>query len=224
VPLFDQEKSGTPIETRQGASAAGATFGDLFRGAPFETRGKFGQTIRGNQPANLEDVFGRLQDIIGRLGSSAVSDTLGFDPHQLNTFGAFEDLLAGGSTLDAALRPFEERETARQVGGLNESLGALGGRFSRNARDAEIELRGELGNQFARRRAEDFREGQGIQLQGLSTLLNSMLGAQSTSGSQTLALLDAITRYLSPGDSFIQQGLFPSLIEAGGKIGSAAAA
>jgi hypothetical protein len=210
MPLTDKERSGTPLETRKGARKAGKSFASLFSGPG------------GEGAVGLEDVFSRLQDIMGRNQARGVSDAFGFNPQLLQLGPALESQISDPqSGLDAALRPFEQRALAQGTAQLRETFGGQGGRFSDNLGRAQSQLTGELANQGARTRAENFFQGQQSQLAGLNTALNAILGAGAQSQQGTQGLLGMIANFLQPSDSFIQQGLIPGLIQAGGRIGAA---
>jgi hypothetical protein len=151
-------------------------FGRERSGTPIETRGATSDMARMFQ-----------QMIRSQMGS-------GFQPGRQG-IDAAADITAG---FGEAMRPFEDRETARQVAGMREMFGTAGGRFGSSILQGETELRGELGNQFARARLE-------AMLQALAPVL----GAEQ----QQLATMAG---FLAPGAPQFQQGIFGDLLGAGG--------
>ncbi len=176
--LFGGEVSGTPIETRAGTSRIAN-----------ELTGAGGS----------------------RLVSGATRGALGFGPEGIGIEAAVQRLLADPSDrlmgLFAALEPFERRTTNRAIESTRGSFGRLGGRFSENILEAEGQVQGELGAQFARTREEALLQAQAQQSQALAVILQGLLGARG----QTLD-------FFSPGAPNFQEGFFGDLIAAGGNI------
>lgn len=196
--LMGKEISGTPIESRRTARGADDLFSQFLTGM-----------LRG----------GGLTP--GRLGAESFSNLLDFNLGDLNLGGAASDLLADPrsqtSGLFAALQPFEAEETSRQVSGLRNAFGTVGGRFSRNLAEGEGALRSRLAGEFARNREQAILQANQQRLGAFNTIIQAALQGDQNA----LQLLSIITSFGSPGQPGFQQGLLPSLISAGGNIAAA---
>lgn len=191
--LMGGERSGTPVETR-GASA------DLAK--LFQQMIQSGGLTGGGPDA-------------GRMSSESWMNMLGFDPTALGLSDAIvQGLKPPGAALGAALEPFEARETSRQVGGLRDMFGTMGGRFSRNLGSAEGELRSGLAQGFDRVRAESELEGMGMRNNFIAQLLGLNQQQQQNSNQR----LGIASQFLQPGAPVITEGLLPGLIGAGGNL------
>lgn len=186
--LFGQEVSGTPLETR------GAT-GELGRRIQMGVRGGF--------------------DPFSSIRRSTVREILGFDPEEIGAASAARAALADPtdttSGLFRALEPFEERTVGRQVGGLRNMFGTLGGRFSRNLASAEGGLRGRLAEGFARTREQSLLQAGALRNQALA----SLLGLTTTAGQQGLG---NILQFAAPGRPNFQEGIAGDILGAAGNL------
>jgi len=143
---------------------------------------------------------------------------LGFDPSTIGFESAATSALADPTDVTAglfrALRPFEERytnqATTEQVG----AFGQLGGRFSRNALDADTRLRGELGNQFEVARQNALLTANEQRNNALAALLTAVANAGQVGNQRTANYLS----FLSPGSPNWQTGIMGDLIEAAGNV------
>lgn len=149
-------------------------------------------------------------------------DLLGFDPSTIGFESAAESALADPTDVTAglfrAMEPFEQELTERSVTEQGGQFGQLGGRFSRNAVDADTRLRGRLGAEFARSREQALIQAAAQRNQALTSLLNAVSGAQQV-GNQRMA---SYLNFLSPGAPNYQQGVLQDLIGAGGNIAASA--
>lgn len=140
-----RERSGTPLETREAARAAGDVSRDFFR---------FLQSGTGVDPR---------------------ASLLGFDPTGIGAQQAAQAVLVDPADrlrgLFSALEPFERAETQRQVAGLREMFGAAGGRFSTGAGRAEAGLRSDLGSRFAVNREQALLSANAQRINALASLL-----------------------------------------------------
>jgi len=200
--LGDKEKSGTPQET-QGAAAG---LGNILQA--------FFTNPAGNQGLPFQ-----------RNRTEALTSLLGFDPAELDIEGSIRSAIAdpGDVTSDlfSALEPFEARETDRQITGLREMFGTLGGRFGRNVGQAEGTARAELAEGFARNRAQQTIPAM-LQAQGQrNNALFSLLGAIQGGDQNNLQSLGQFIQFLNPGAPFIQEGLGGKLLSAGGAAAGA---
>lgn len=202
MPLGDKEVSGTPLETRGATENLGQILQNFFRNP------------------------GQSQGLpFGRQRSEALGGTFGFDVGDLDIEGALRSALGDPadvtSGLFEALEPFERRETERQVAGLREMFGTLGGRFGRNVGQAEASTRAELAEGFARNRAQQtipaMLQATGQRNQAISSLLQALQGGAAIE-SQSLG---QILQFLSPGGPNIQQGAISNIL---GGAGAAAGA
>lgn len=181
--LFGGEVSGTPLETRGGTEEIG---GNLLAGG------------------------GRLQSGAGRgLGLTGGVENLGIEQTVQRLLANPADQLRG---LFAALEPFEERQTEEAVSGVRSGFGRLGGRFSRNAEDAEIRTRAELASTQTRDREGRILEANQLQSQMLAQLFQALLGERG----QTLG-------FFQPGAPNFREGVLGDLIRAGGNVAANAA-
>jgi len=196
-----RELSGTPKETRAGTQELANLFRSMFGGGPEGL-------VEGLAPFT-------------RLGSQSFQSMYGVDPSMLGIGEIAQELLAHPEDLTAGLFrsmvPFEERETSRQVAGLREMYGTMGGRFSRNLMQGESELRGELGGQFARERQRALLEAGGQRAQTLLGLMNQMQASQAM-GQQGLGM---IMDFFRPGAPVYQEAMLPYLIAAAGRVAAA---
>ena len=199
MSLTDQEVSGTPVETRGGAAGLGEILRNFFA-----------------NPTGQEGLP------FGRQRAAGASGAFGFDVGDLNieealrsALGDPADVTAG---LFAALEPFERRETERQVTGLREMFGTLGGRFSRNVGQAETRQRAELAEGFARNRAQQtipaMLQATGQRNQAINSILQALLGGAGIE-SQSLG---QFLQFLQPGAPNIQQGALGQILGAGGAL------
>lgn len=217
-----KEKSGTPKETRRATSILGDEISRELVGAP-NTGGidrLYGGSLEGFE-----------EDVLGRLTTSAQHNLLGFGPGDIPLTEAVAAALADPTDvtegLFRSLQPFEERETARQVGGQREAFGGLGGRFSRNLLSAESMLRGELASGFARERYNKLLEAGALRNQAVANVQNALLGA----GAQAVQVGTAgaglrnqragqLLQFLQPGAPIYDPGLLPGLLSAGATLGA----
>lgn len=183
--LLGHETSGTPLETRGGTSRIA---GELLR------------MLSGQETG------------LGRLATESAMNNLGFDPAVLGIEGAarraLEDPASSTRGYFASLEPFERRQVDQNVAGLRGSFGQLGGRFSRNASEAEALLRGELANQFTRTRQEGLLAANAQQQDFLGNLLALLQGSQQNA----LAERDQILRFFAPGAPGYQEGALGDVI------------
>lgn len=143
---------------------------------------------------------------------------LGFDPGTIGLEPAVTSSLIDPSDTTAglfkSLIPFEQRLTEEATTTQAGQFGQLGGRFSRNAVDADTRLRGELGSQFERARQEALITANAQRNQAIANILNSIASAQSV-GNQRLA---TYLNFLQPGAPNFQQGIFGDILGAAGNI------
>lgn len=191
--LLGGESSGTPIETRSGSQDLAKLFQSMIGS---------GEILGGG----------------GRMSSDAWMNMLGFDPNQAGLDDSITRALmpVGAQTSDLfqALMPIEQQQTNAQVSGLREMFGAVGGRFGRNAADAEATLRSELASGFAGNRANATLAASGQQQNFIANLLQSM----NQSRSNSFTPLSIAAQFLQPGAPIIKEGMLPSLIGAGGNL------
>lgn len=188
--LFGGEVSGTPIETRGATQATGDRLGTSV------ARGDF--------------------DPFSRARSEAIMSLLGFNPDDLDLGDVIDRSLADPSDRTAglfkSLVPFEERQTQENVEDLRSGFSALGGRFSANAAAAETDLRGTLAAEFERNRESALLEAQGQQNQALNSLFSALLGG----GQLGQEGVNALLRFLQPGQPNFQQGIAGDALGAAG--------
>lgn len=205
--LFGGEQSGTPIETREAATGIGGTTSELFGGG-----------------ATIEEIMARLQSTT-RLGGDAAQGILGLNPQNLGIEETIQGLLAspGDRTkgLFAAMEPFEARETERQVGGLREAFGSVGGRFSRNLLEGETELRTELAQGFGLQRQQGLLEAAGIQVDTLRTVFQGLLQSAQQGSSEAVNILGILTGHASAGAPTQTTGIVPGLVGVGAGVAGA---
>lgn len=222
-------KSGSPVETRGAAGAAGSTFEDLFS-EPGDPRTIFGQELSTTQAIDFDTFIERLAEAAGRLTQSATQNVLGFDPNSLGFEDSARTALSAGrfdlSDLFRSLQPFEDRERDLTISGVRNAFGTAGGRFSRNLSEAEGFTRASLADQFARRRQEiaelSFRDAEARRLQALDIIGGQRNQAAQIGGSQQQQLLATILRFLQPQGSVEDPGFLPGLLQAGATVGGAA--
>lgn len=190
--LLGKEVSGTPMETRGGASAAGSSIQDFFQGT-------------GPNP------FARGQ-------GDAIMALLGFDPSAMGMEGAVSaglrdpaDVTRG---LFASLEPFERRTTDNAVAENRDIFGSLGARFSPNLMNSEHQLRGELANQFATVRERSLLDANAQRNQ----FATGILGAQNQAGAISTEQIGRLLQFLSPGSPGFQPGILGDLIGGAGNI------
>lgn len=181
--LLGKEVSGTPLETR---------------GATSQFAGLISRAMGGDKGA-LSPFTGLTTDALMSILSNPQIISALVDPN---------DIVKG---LFRLMPGFEAEETNRQVGGVRNIFGSVGGRFGSGVGSAEAMTRGQLGNQFAKARYDALLEASGQRNQ----LLSSLVGSATQTGSSTL---DAITRFLAPGVPQYQQGILPGLLSAGASI------
>jgi hypothetical protein len=90
----------------------------------------------------------------------------------------------------------------------------MGGRFSRNAMDAEEMLRGRLAAEFMRTREQALLGASEVRNQALA----SLLGASTQAGQVNNQFLASLLGFLQPGAPMYQPGILGELIAAGGTI------
>lgn len=197
--LVGKERSGTPLETRGGSDQLARLLESILRG------GEGGGLERSMAPFH-------------RMGAQSFMNQFGLDPSELGIGDVARSVLADPADrtrgLFAAMEPFERRETEHQVGNLRDIFGTMGGRFSRNVGDAETQLRGELGGQFARSREQSLLEAGGQRIQALLGLLQGVNESSRTG----LAPLEMMMNFFRPGEMVWQEGVLPDLIRAGGNV------
>ncbi len=178
-------------------------FGGETSGTPIETR-------EGTESLSRDLLQG------GRLQNQATRGALGFDPSTIGIEQAVMALLADpGDRLQglfASLEPFEARQRNEAIAQTRGSFGRLGGRFSENILEGEARTQGEVSAQQQRVRQEGLLTAQGQQAQALASIMQAILGARG----QTLD-------FFAPGPVNFREGFLGDLIEAGGRVGAAAA-
>jgi len=188
-------------------------------GTPTETKGATGQMGGILEKILSEGGLGGLAAELERMQTEGLMSSLGFDPATLGLEGVIGELLASPSDttsgLFAAMKPFEERETERQVGGMRNMFGTAGGRFSRNLMTGEGRLRGELSEGYARTREQSLLQAGGQRSQTLMGLLNAIIGARSASTNMMAPFL----QFMAPGAPQYQQGALGEIL---GSVGSLA--
>lgn len=141
---------------------------------------------------------------------------LGFDPGTIGFEGAAKSALSDPTDVTAglfkSLEPFEKRYTEEATTTQLGKFGGMGGRFSRNASDADTIMRGELGNQFATARETALLEANEQRNQVLAALLGSVAQAGQVGNQQMGNYLS----FLNPGAPNWQQGFLSDIIAAGG--------
>ena len=192
--LFGGEKSGTPIETRGATGNAAYGINQYLQGG-------------GGPMANLQ--------------SQSLMSLLGFDPGTIGFEGAATSALRDPTDVTAglfrSLEPFEKRFTERSTQTQLGQFGGMGGRFSRNASDADTMMRGELGNQFATVRETALLEANNQRNQVLAALL----GAVNQAGQVGNQQMGNYLQFLSPGSPNWQQGILGDLLGAAGNVAGA---
>lgn len=153
------------------------------------------------------------------MTSDAWINMLGFDPAEMGLDETAMSLLRDPADqtagLFASMRPFEEEQTNESILGLRNALGAMGGRFSRNLLDAEVDMRGELGNQFARSRQEALLGANAQRSQALQHIMASVLGARGQAFQESFAPWQSTLDFFRPGGPIQQEGALPGLVGAG---------
>lgn len=190
--LTGGERSGTPLETRQGTGE----FANFLTGL---LRGTGGQGLR-----NITEPFSRL-----------ISDSLMSIFGNVNRQGVINDLLADPADqtagLFASMQPFEAEETERQAAGVRNIFGTAGGRFSRNVGEAEASTRGRVASEFQRNRQGAILQANQQRGNVLTNLMQHGLQAAQLS----LAPLQFMTQFLQPGAPIQTEGILPGLLSAG---------
>lgn len=195
--IFGGTSSGTPVETQGLARQMAGLYGGAAQGVsnPF---GRFTQ--------------GAMQNI---LGQSFSPEMLGSSFAQAMSYDPAQQIAA----VQASLNPLEQQASDMAGNAVRSSMGTLGGRFSRNAMDAEGRARGQVAQQYGNIRANTALSGtlaanqnQNSLLQGLGQLL---LGAGQLGTQQ----LGQIGSFAQPGAPVMQQGILPGLAGQGGQLG-----
>lgn len=202
------QQSGSPLETRGAIGDLAGILQQSFGRALDPKKALFQDLRSGAQQFGQSRISSPFQRMASELSLST-----GFSPEQFNPalMRALIDPASQASALTRTLEPFEQRQTEQSVAGLRSGLGTLGGRFSRNALEAESQLRGELSNQFARNRAQAVMDAQGQQAQLLSQIIPA---AMQTSLQAQLGPLSFLGSFLQPGapqQAMFQQGAFGQL-------------
>ena len=195
--IFGGEKSGTATETRGASGELGQQLQRFLGGTGASVRGDPFQRSRQDSLMNL-------------LGFDASREVPLLEASQ-RSLADPADRLSG---LFAALEPFERRQTSQAVQGLRESFGTAGGRFSRNALDAETQLRGELAGNFARSREQSLLEAGNQQNTALANMFNALLGGNQ----QGQNAINALLGFLQPGSPNFQEGILGDALAAGGAV------
>lgn len=212
MSLGPSEKSGTPIETRGAAAAAGKSVEQVFSG---------------------QDLMSVLQMIGGNVGSlttSSAQNILGFDPSDIGIEGSAETALGAPrfdvSDLLASLEPFEQREREMLSANVRGSFGTAGGRFSENILSAEGRAQADLSDRFSRRRETlamgSFEDSERRRIEALGAILPSLTQAGVGGAGVTADILRSLLGFTSPGTPVQDPGIVPGLLEAGSTLGAAA--
>lgn len=120
----------------------------------------------------------------------SVFELFNIDPSLLGkalteAIGSQQDLIG---RLEAALEPFEKRQTEESVAALRESLGSMGGRFSSNLLRNEAALRSMLSESFAKTRAEANLQAMSERNKVLGDIIKGISSAYGDAGASTTAL------------------------------------
>lgn len=192
--LFGSVESGTPLETRAGASQMASFLQSVLSG----------NTDRLNP--------------FQRLGAQSFSNLFGVTPGDVGVSGVVTDLLRDPSShtsdMFAAMRPFENRQTKEAVAGTRAMFGTAGGRFSRNAADAEARVRGELADQFGLNRQQALLQAQ----QQRGNFLANLFGLAGQNQQMSMMPLQLAAQFMQPGAPVVREGLLPGIISAAGNI------
>lgn len=190
--LFGGEKSGTPREVQGGTQDLAKMFQQMI------ASGQVGQP--------------------GRMTSESWMNMLGFDPREIGlndaVVSALRDPADQTRGLFSAMAPFEAQETGRQVAGLRDSFGTMGGRFSRNLLQGEGELRTDLAQSFGLNRQQGLLDAARVRNDALAAIM----GATATGAGMQNDTLRTMAQFLQPGGPVFTEGLMPGLIGAGGNL------
>lgn len=205
MPLGSKTTSGTPLETRGAAGAAGQSIADLF----------------GGNPQALQQVISAIGTPLQRLGTQSASNLFG----NVDLQGVASQLLASPADqtkgLFAALQPFEQRTLDQSVAQLQQTFGSQGGRFSNNLLNAQNQLVTQLNQGFEQTRAQNLLQAQSNQGAAFGDILGSILNQQNISQQGAVQTLGMLLNFIQPGAPVIQQGLLPGLLQAGTTLGAA---
>ena len=193
-------------------------FGGEMSGTPKETRGATRAAAKGVESYLTS---GGTSGPLAKMDQQSMMALLGFDPSTIGFESALKSSLMDPTDVTAGLfrsmAPFEQqyldRATTTQAG----QFGGLGGRFSRNAMDANTLLRGQVGAEFARAREEALINAAAQRNQVLAALMQARTGA----GSVLNQRLAAMYGFLNPGAPNFREGIFGDLLGAAGALGAA---
>jgi hypothetical protein len=201
--LFGGEKSGTPSETRAGTMDLAKLYQSMMVGG-----GK------------------GMQDMFGRTSSEGLINMLGFDPSQMGMDAAARASLADPTNstmgLFRSMQPFEAQETARQVGGMRDMFGTMGGRFSRNAGEGEAMLRSQLASGFGQNREQALLAAGGQRNNALASMMQLAMQGQGQAFNQQMMPFQLMNQFFQPGAPVYTEGLMPGLLQTGGTLAALA--
>lgn len=226
--------SGTPVETQSSAEQAGGTSRDLFTSRTPRMVNFMGHTFPVyDNPASIEDVYGRLGAIQGRLATEGMQN-IGISAPELSP-----DMMAAAtailnptrfdaSTMLDLLNTERTRSTNRVARQAANTAGTAGMRFSgaadRASRDAVSEVT--RGYDIADQQllaTENARVQQQL-LQGLSALLgafNQQAESGAALGANTNQALAQILRFINPQPAEYAPDPWSQALGAGAGLGSA---
>lgn len=196
--LFGGEKSGTPIETRAGTSDLASFYQNL---------------LKHGGPDALASMF-------GRGATQGMVNMLGFDPSTMGLGDTAAQVLMDPTDATAGLfrsmQPFEQRETDRQVAGLRDMFGAMGGRFSRNVAGAEGTMRSQMSQGYDVNRYNALLSAGGQRANALMGLLGAMNQARGQAFNEQMLPMQLMQSFFQPGAPQQTEGILPGLLQLGG--------
>lgn len=196
--LFGGEKSGTPIETRGGTSDIASFYQNL---------------LKHGGPEALASMF-------GRGATQGMINMLGFDPSTMGLGDTAAQVLMDPTDTTAGLfrsmQPFEQRETDRQVAGLRDIFGAMGGRFSRNVAGAEGTMRSQMSQGYDVNRYNALLSAGGQRANALMGILGAVNQARGQAFNEQVLPMQMMQSFFQPGAPQQTEGILPGLLQLAG--------